>query len=117
MPDAEILDARCWMLDTGYMRQTRRPLKCLVCVACLPAKAGMVQKTGSNADIALDLFQLIYCIYAFITFVAIMLVIFPFAIAAKFSWPHSWRQYNTQALHALGRSLVSFDICFHKADV
>jgi 1-acyl-sn-glycerol-3-phosphate acyltransferase len=54
-------------------------------MCCLPAGKGRYgSKKQEVMRILLRPFQLIYCIYAFITFVAIMLVIFPFAIAASF---------------------------------
>ena len=54
--------------------------------------------------------QWIYCIYAFITFVAIMLLIFPFVIDRQFFWTYQGRQYDDAALYALGRYVVSVDI-------
>ena len=48
-------------------------------------------KTGINEDCCLSPLQWIYCIYAFIIFIAIMLVIFPFVIISKFFWKDQWR--------------------------
>ena len=66
-------------------------------------------------NLILRLLQWVYCIYAFILFVTIMLVAFSFCYHRLIFWKDSRWECDLQNLYVLGRCLVPFDIYFCQA--